>query len=357
MDDQDKTDPASEYKLRKARERGSVAKSQDVVYAALLMAAAALVTSLGTALTGDLIKVLRAVMSKVGNSQADPALLFPLFTALTYELARIMAMPALVLVIVAVLGSLVQVGFVISFEPLKPDFERLNPAQGLKKLFSTRSTFELLRSTAKISLVGAAVYFYGPSVMRHLMTLPEAGAQGLAIYLLDTMGWMLMVLAGLFLLFAAMDYFYNRWEFLKRMKMSKQEVKDEYKQREGDPRVKSRLRELRLEWLKKSRALSKVGDADMLLTNPTHLAIAVAYKRGAMQAPVILAKGAGSMARKMKAMARAKHVVVIENVPLTRAMYPLVQPDGALPERFYVEVARLLAWVFAARTARPSANP
>lgn len=352
MDDQDKTDPASEYKLRRAREKGSVARSQDVAYAGLLMVAAALVVGMGDRLTADVLHVLHAVLSKVNNSQADPAMLFPLFASLAVELGRILAIPALAFIVVGVVGNLVQVGFVISFEPLKPDFERISPAQGLQKLFSTRSIFELLRSTAKLSLVAGAVYFCGPSVMRQLVTLPEKGAQGLVVFLLDSMGWMLMVLAGLFLLFAAVDYFYNRWEFLKRMRMSKQEVKDEYKQREGDPRVKSRLRELRLEWLKKSRSLAKVGDADLLLTNPTHLAIAVAYKRGVTPAPVILAKGAGSQAEKMKKMARAHRVVIVENVVLTRAMYPLVQPDDVLPERFYTEVARLLAWVFAGRAAR-----
>lgn len=349
MDDQDKTDPASEHKLKRAREQGQVSRSQDVTYVAVLTGVVALALGMGHSLAADLARILASVLSKVNNTSGDPALLFPLFHALASELFRVMAAPLAIFALLAIVGNLVQVGFTISFDPLTPDFNKVNPASGLKKLFSMRSIFELLRSSLKLVLVGFVTYLVGRQLLPHIVELPTLPASGLLSYLLDAAARILCWLLGLFVFFAAVDFAFNKWEFLKKMRMSKQEVKDEYKQREGDPRVKSRLRELRMEWLKKSRSLKNVGEADMLLTNPTHLAIAIAYKRGSMSAPKIVAKGAGSLAEKMKQVARRKNIPIIENIPLTRALYPQVQPEGLLPEAFYQDVAKLLAWVFARR--------
>ncbi len=166
---------------------------------------------------------------------------------------------------------------------------------------------------------------------------------------LELLGSALSLLAGLVLLFAVLDWIINRWEFMRNMRMSKREIKDEHKEREGDPRIKSRLRELRLQWLTRARQLSRVRSADVLLTNPTHYAVALEYRHGEMPAPMITARGAGELARRMRNEARRNNVPVVEHPPLTRALFALDEAQVLVPEEHFSQVARILRWVYAAR--------
>jgi len=149
-----------------------------------------------------------------------------------------------------------------------------------------------------------------------------------------------------------LDIGYTRWDYGKKMRMSRREVRDEHKQREGDPRIRSRLRQLRAEMLKQSRALRSVRDADVLITNPTHLAVALSYKHGDMPAPKMLAKGAGNMAAKMREIARRRNIPVVENPPLARAIYKRLKTGEFLPEDLYPATAKILLWVYSMRNAR-----
>jgi flagellar biosynthetic protein FlhB len=162
----------------------------------------------------------------------------------------------------------------------------------------------------------------------------------------------MILLAAIMLVFALLDWSINRWEYLRKMRMSKREIKDEHKERQGDPRIKRRLRELRLQWLKRSRQIAKVGSADVLLTNPTHYAVALEYRHGEMPAPTITARGAGEIARRMRLEARRRGVPVVENAPLARALYALKESETLVPEEHFDQVARLLRWVYAARGPR-----
>jgi flagellar biosynthetic protein FlhB len=157
------------------------------------------------------------------------------------------------------------------------------------------------------------------------------------------------LLAGITLAFALLDWVFNRWNYLRQMRMSRRELKDEHKEREGDPRIKKRLRELRLQWLKRSQQLSKVRNADVLLTNPTHVAVALEYRNGEMPSPKITARGAGELARRMRVEARRRSVPVVENAPLARALFALRESEVFVPEEHFTQVARILRWVYAAR--------
>lgn len=347
--DQDKSDPASAYKLQKAREKGSVAKSQDLTFLALLFGMTCCMFGMGERVTGDMSKLLHSALAQVSRTNWDITTTSQVLGTLAVETLYVLAAPLAVVVVLVTLVSVLQVGFVISTEPLKPDFNRINPATGLKRIFSMRSLYELARSSLKLLVVVLLLLIAGETVLREVVVLPFRDTQAILAYMIHKVGVILAALTALFALLAVADLAYSRWEFLKQMRMSKREVKDEHKQREGDPRIKSRIRELRMEWLKKGMTMRRVAESDVLLTNPTHYAVAIAYRRESMSAPKIMAKGAGDMAMKMRELAARHGVPIVENPPLARALFRLARPDDYLPETHYAEVAKILVWVFAAR--------
>ncbi len=181
--------------------------------------------------------------------------------------------------------------------------------------------------------------------------LSSRSARAITLIGLDMLGSAFTLLFLIVLVFALMDWAFNRAAYMRQMRMSKRELKDERKEREGDPRIKARLRELRLEWMKRSRQLSRIRSADVLLTNPTHYAVALEYRHGETPAPVITARGAGELAHRMRKEARRNSVPVVENAPLARALFALDESRILVPEEHFNEVARVLRWVFAARAS------
>lgn len=354
--DLDKSDPASPYKLEKAREKGSVAKSQDLSFLIVLFGLTCIVFGMGDALAKDLARLLHATLQQVSMSSWDSSAVVGLLGAVAVGIVKVLAPPLAIVMMLTIAASVWQVGFTVSAEPLKPDFNRINPATGFKKLFSMRSVYDLGRSGVKMLVVVLLILAAGGGVLREVVILPARDPSGVLAYLIHKTGVILAVLTAVLTLLAMVDMAYARWEFLKQMRMSKREVKDEHKQREGDPRIKSRLRELRMEWLKKGMALKRVKDADVLVTNPTHYAVAIAYKRETMSAPRILAKGSGDMALRMRQLARQHGVLIVENRALARSLYRLTEPNDYLPEQHYSEVAKILVWVLAAR-ARQGRSP
>ncbi|MGC4061415.1 MAG: EscU/YscU/HrcU family type III secretion system export apparatus switch protein [Aquabacterium sp.] len=350
--DLDKSDPASPYKLEKAREKGSVAKSQDVSFLVILFGLTCLVFGMGDRITRDLARVLHAALAQASRTQWDLPAFSAMLGVVAEDVLLALAPPLAVVMVLAIAAGIWQVGFTVSAEPLKPDFNRINPATGFKRLFSMRSIYDLIRSSIKMMVIVLMILAAGESVLREVVVLPLRETSAILAYLIHKTGVILAVMTALLALLAVADVAYTRWEFQKQMRMSKREIKDEHKQREGDPRIKSRLRELRLEWLKKGMTMRKVQDADVLVTNPTHYAVAIAYKRDTMSAPKIVAKGSGDMAARMRELARQHHVPIVENPPLARSLYRLAQPDDYLPEQHYSEVAKILVWVFAAKAGR-----
>lgn len=354
--DLDKSDPASPYKLEKAREKGSVSKSQDASFLALLFGLTCIVFGLGDSLARDIARVLHEALSQSMRSQWDAASLSTLLGTVFSELFVVLAPPLAIVGVLAVGVGVWQVGFTISSEPLKPDFSRINPAKGFKRLFSSRSLYELGRGSLKMAVIAALIIYASSSVLKDVVVLPMRESPGILAYLIHETGVILAVLTAALFVLALADLAYTRWEFMREMRMSKREIKDEHKQREGDPRIKSRQRELRLEWLKKGLTMKRVQDADVLVTNPTHYAVAIAYKRDRMSAPMILSKGSGELALRMRELARQHQVPVVENPPLARSLYKLTKPDDYLPEQHFSEVARILVWVFAAKARQGKAQ-
>lgn len=347
--DQDRSEAATPFKLDEARKRGSVAKSMDVNGVLVMGTAVFVLHFSGSRIVSGQLALYRSMLSNADARSFAIGDLSSYFGQLLVELLWSLAPVLLPVVVIAALGNFLQTGPVFSFFPLKPDLDRVNPASGFKRLFSMRLLVEGVKTVLKMALLGtvlyAAVSSSLPALLRSLSVAPVAVGR----IILPEAGDLLFRMTAALLVVALIDAVYSRWDFARRMRMSRRDVRDEVKRREGDPRVKSRLRELQREALKRAASLGRVKDADVLITNPVHLAVAVRYDRDALDAPLVTAKGAGFLAARMRWMARRHGVPVIENRRLARALFHRVAIDRPVPPEQYSAVARLLVWVYSMR--------
>ncbi|SEK93390.1 flagellar biosynthetic protein FlhB [Roseateles sp. YR242] len=347
----DRNDAATPYKLEQARRKGQVARSADVVSAIVFGVAVVYFYARGWAFVsaqfqfdGQLFRLAAAVdhpaqlWDLIAQScRAALALLLPFFATI---------------MIAAILANVLQTGPVLSAHPIQPDWQRLNPATGLKRILSIRTLFDAGRAIIKLTVLVLVVHAALTALLPQFPQLAGRPPLAFARMLIDDVASLCLKLALALAVIALIDLGFSRREFAKNMRMSKRELKDEVKNREGDPRIRGRLRELRREMLRRSRSLSKTGSADVLITNPTHFAVALRYQHGEMAAPQLLAKGAGGMAAAMRQIASAKRIPVVQNRTLARAIYFNMDIDQQVPPTLYADVARIVVWVLAMRRAR-----
>lgn len=350
--DLDRNEPATPHKLEKALKRGSVVRSAELVFAIVLLASVACVYGMGMQVIDDVALMARRGLSFAARDDMSGAAAIAYIHTLGVHALLAIAPVMFVVWLAALLPAAIQARGVFTTHPLKPDFTRLNPATGVKRMFSLKSLHELWRNTAKLTVIIVAATIWGGAHLEEILHLPLQTARSMAQGGIALLGSALSLLAGIIFVFALLDWGLNRSDFMRKMRMSKREIKDEHKDREGDPRIKARLRELRLEWLKRTRELSKVGSADVLLTNPTHYAVALQYRHDEMPAPMITARGAGELAQRMRSEARRRAVPIVENPPLARALFGLQESRSFVPEEHFEQVARILRWVYAARDQR-----
>ncbi|GAB7541600.1 flagellar biosynthesis protein FlhB [Cupriavidus sp. 8B] len=353
--DVDKNQAATPYKLQKAKERGQVAKSRDAISAVTFTAAMVFLTSQGWETWRSLFQLDRALLAQAGRIDASPSAMWHLTEAMV-RTALGLGVPFLVaLTVSAIVGNLLQTGPILSFEPLKPSWDRVNPVQGFKKLLSLRTLFDAARAILKLILLSLVAYYSLKSLTPQFYHLANLPASGFVRTLLDDLASLGLKMAAMLAFIAILDLLYTRREYAKKMRMSRKELKDEVKHREGDPRIRGRMRELRREMLKRSRSLSKTQDADVLITNPTHVAVALRYVHGEMESPQLIAKGAGTLAAAMRKIAARHQIPVVQNRTLARALFHTLDVDRSVPPALYGEVARIIVWVFAMRQARQGA--
>lgn len=349
----DANEPATAFKLEKAHERGSVPRSAELTFAVVMLACVACVYGLGKPMMMGTAMLIRTAFGQ--ELRGDPSALAALgsFGALTTHAVLVIAPALFVVWLAALLAGAVQARGVFSAHPLKPDFSRLSPAHSLRRLFSVKALYELARTIAKIGVLCAAMTLWGRHHYEAILRLPVQSPTKMAASGLALLGSALIVLSALVLLFALLEWGFNRWEHRRQLRMSRRELKEEHKEREGDPRIKKRLRELRVEWLKRTRQIAKVRSADVLLTNPTHYAVALEYRHGEMPAPMVTARGSGEIAQRMRAEARRRAVPIVEHPPLARALFFLGEDQAFVPEEHFTQVARVLRWVYAVRSHPP----
>jgi flagellar biosynthetic protein FlhB len=251
----------------------------------------------------------------------------------------------LTVVIAAILGNVLQIGVLFSAESVTPKISKIDPIKGFQRLFSMRSFVELIKSIFKICIIGTVAYFVVKDETDNVLVLMEQSAWGTMNYLGRISFKILLSTTIVLIALAILDYVYQRWEYEKSLRMTKQEIKDEYKNTEGDPLIKARIRRIQREAAQK-RMMSEVPKADVVITNPTHLAIAIKYDHENMQAPMVVAKGANIIAEKIKQIAGENDVLIVEDKPLAQVLYKMVDINDLIPEDLYKAVAEVLAFVY-----------
>lgn len=350
--DFDQTEEATPHKLREARKKGSVAKSSDFSTLAILATMAACVYAIGWNMLGGTLAIQRKVFSAPVRLAWTPDGIAHWLGSLLVDSLSVLGPLMMAVLVTGIAVNLFQSGPVFSMQALSPDLNRLNPATGFKRIFSMRTLFESGKSMVKLIVLGAVMITLVYDALPGLLGLPMVDTRNYPRILMGLVGAILAKMVLAYLVIALSDLVFTRYEFAKRMRMSKREVKDEHKNREGDPRIRSRIRELRKEMLKRSKSMAKVKEADVLLTNPTHLAVALSYSHGTSAAPQVIAKGAGGLAQSMRKVASRHQIPIVQNKALARALFREVDYEGYVPEKHYAQVAKIMVWVYAMRKTR-----
>jgi flagellar biosynthetic protein FlhB len=350
--EQSRSEQATPFRREEARRRGSVARSTELGSLLALFALAAVIDLHGTAMIRQELHLDAMALRLAGRLQFDQTLAVRLLSRLLNATLDILLPLFLTLLVIGIAGAVAQTGPVFSFQPLKPDIDRLNPVKGLQRVFSRRLLYELFKNLLKLGLLGAAGYAVLRALLPGVVRLANLDAQGwLALGLRDTLQVVLAMALAL-LLVAIIDIAYARWSHGDQLKMSRREVREERKRRDGDPKIRARLRALRREMMRRTKAVRRVPEADILITNPTHLAVALLYRRASMASPQVIAKGAGDVAARMRELARRNGVPVLRDPPLARALFAAGELEREVPEAVFPAVARALVWAYAQRAAR-----
>lgn len=350
--EQSRSEAATPFKLEEARKRGSVAKSADANSLVMLFGAVLALHFWGTAIAGKELHLFQSLLSNAHHYSFEIDGIARVLTGILGRALTILAPVFGVLVAFAVLGNFAQAGPVFSFVPLKPDIERINPVAGFKRLFSMRLLMESAKTVLKFLLLGAVLYLSIQQLLPVLIGTLGMAPATIGHLIVPEMTTILVKLLVAFAFIAVLDLVFSRWEYAQRLRMSRREIREEVKRREGDPRIKARLRELQREAVKRARSLGRVKEADVLVVNPIHLAVAIKYDKAEVDAPVVIAKGAGFLAWRMRQLAYRVNVPVVRNQPLARALFHSVAIDQPVPADHYGAIARILLWAFAVRDRR-----
>jgi flagellar biosynthesis protein FlhB len=335
----DKSEAATPFKLDRARKKGNVARGADIGFFAMLIALGMFAQLFGRDAVFDLSTTMRkAMVAGVAGAPDQTATI-----ALAARLAELAIWPLITVgifvSILVIFANIVQLrGLIFTFEPLRPDFARLNPAKGLKRLFSLRMLKEAAKNIVKVGIYCAATYF----LLRYLVhDAAVAAAQGplLAATLVDAAVRLLIMFMVLAAIFAVVDQVLVRREFAKQMRMSRRELTREYREREGEPRQRQKRKQLHADYVKQQTQIAQVPGSDVLVVNPEHYAVALIYDANAMTAPHIRAKGRNAFALQMRVAARRAGVTIVENAPLARQLYKQGRLDTAIPEASYSAIA------------------
>jgi flagellar biosynthetic protein FlhB len=350
---EERTEEATPRRREEARKRGQVARSAEVTTTAGLLGGLAILQASGSLMLSGFSETMRRVFSRLPTTPPEPADLTAAGLTLAMQMLLWVAPLLGGLLVLGVVANVAQVGLVVSGQGITPDFNRVNPAQGFKRLFGRRGMVEFAKALVKLAVVGTVTYqifldrYQAIVMMTGSDPVNAAGLIGSAIFeLAFKAGFGLLVLAVL-------DYGYQRWEHSRSLRMSRQEIKDELKQSEGDPHIKARIRRTQRQMAMR-RMMQAVPTSDVVLTNPTHLAVALRYDASRMDAPVVVAKGAELIAERIKTLAREHGVPVVENKPLARALHAACELGDQVPADLYQAVAEVLAFIFSLR--RPAAG-
>lgn len=342
---EEKTEKATPNKLRESRKKGQVAKSPEVSSALTLLLCFSFLLIGGKSLFEGCLNIYRHSFKEYMLLDISISSTQLIFTQLLWEATKLVAPFFAVVVAAGVLANYVQVGFMFNAESLKMNLGKLNPLEGAKRIFSIRSLVELIKSILKILITGSIaglMIWKKKDELFSIGKLTLLDASGIIASLAVQIG---IVVAACLLVLAAADYFFQRFDHEKKLRMSKQDIKDEYKKMEGDPVIKGQRRAKQRQ-LSMNRMMQEVPKADVVITNPTHFAVAIRYDFDRMDAPVVIAKGQDHIALKIKEIAKQHKIMTVENRPLARALFAAVEIGETIPEELFNAVGEILAYVY-----------
>lgn len=345
-EDEGRTEEPSDLKLRKAREEGRIAKSQELTGGLVLLLPVLTLILLAPWLLRGFVQIIRFYMERCTTaSLADGELMMEFL----YAIVRMVLPIAATAMVAAVVANVIQnKGFIFTTKTIEPKISKVLPKFGeyfKKTLFSFEGAFNVVKSIVKVAVIFIAAYLLIRSEIPQLLTLMQTNFWDGVVYIADMTAKLLVITAVIFIIIAIPDYIVQRKQFMESMKMTKQEVKQEYKETEGDPLVKGKLRQYMHEMLRRNMPAA-VAKSDVVITNPTHYAVAVQYDNTTMAGPMVTAKGVDSLARRIREIATENRVPLVENRPLARALYAEVEIGEMVPENYYQALAVILANVY-----------
>lgn len=343
----DKTEKATPKKKADARKKGQVFQSREVSASLILVIMIVTIKALGSTLYGQITHYIKKTFTEYikMTDTFDISIVAKLYIDGILVLAKTVLPLLLVAVLAAFIVGYVQVGFLFTFETLKPQGNRINPLSGFKRIFSMRSLVELAKSLIKIVIVGWVSYSYLKSKTDEVITLMSADLLDILSFIGSATFTVALRIAIAMIILGFLDFLYQKFDYEKNLKMTKQEVKDEYKQTEGNPEIKGKIKQKQRQ-MSMRRMMQDIPKADVVITNPTHFAVAIKYDAQKASAPIVVAKGQDYIALRIRQVATDNKVQIVENKPLARTLYSTVEIGEAIPPELYQAVAEILAFVY-----------
>ena len=343
---QEKTEQPTPKKVADARKKGTVAQSREIPSAIILLTSLGFFFFSGSWMFSSMSEFMGGTFRNIGSFRIHDIATASTLSIIILKNVLSIILPFMLAVVVAgIVANIVQIGFLFSPEPFSPKLSKFNPVKGIKKLFSLKSFVELVKSLIKITFVGGIAYLTITRELKTIPTLIQMDIKDIISFIGITSFKICLYVSVALIIMAVLDYAYQKYEHTKSLKMTKQEVKDENKQTEGDPRVKARIRSIQIE-MSRRRMMESVPEADVVITNPTQLAIALKFDSENMVAPKIVAKGAGKIAERIREIAGENQVPIVENKFLARTLYKIVEIGDYIPAELYQAVAEVLAYVY-----------
>ncbi len=350
FDDQDageKTESPTPRKRQDAREQGNVVTSRDVYSVCILVLSLYALKWFGNSMFEQMAVLMRTVFENLGKISITPATMSTYGWMLVFTFFKIIFPFMLVIMITGVVSGFLQHGFLFTLQPLIPNFSKLNifNPKGLKSIFSPKSAVQLFFSIIKVAIISRIVYMSLSNAVSQIVVMPDMTVMQIFSTGCSLIFDMCIKIFMFLIVLAIADYAYQKWDHEKKLRMSKEEIKNEAKQFEGNPQIKARIRSIQMQ-MSRQRMMKDVPDADVIITNPIHYAVAVKYDAHNMKAPTVIAKGARLLAQRIKDVAIDNDVPIVENVPLAQALYKTVEVGQEVPEKLYQAVAEILAYVY-----------
>ena len=341
-DEEEKTEEPTSKKIEDSKQEGNVPKSAEVSGAAVLFFSSVYLLFFADNVYLEIEKMMLYIYSFIGtdmDGRVYYTIVYTVISTLMYSLIPLF----IIVLLMSIIFNLMQFGFVLA--PLKFDLQKLDPIGGLKNVFSMKKAIEALKLTAKLTIIFIVMVIILAIIWDEVLAMMNKSFRASLESMFELTLYFLLTILLIIIVFAIIDFFFTRYYYFKQLRMSKQEVKDEHKQMEGDPQVKGRIRSIQMK-MARQRMMSDVPDADVVITNPTHYAVALKYDEKQSSAPVVLAKGIDFLALKIKDIARESKIPLIEDPALARALYEQLEVEQEIPEEFYKAIAEIFTYVY-----------